>query len=488
MTNITIGLRSGVTLLLAGALWPATQVAAQAPETCADISPLAIVSASDDGSFDAEYGPDRVFDNDFDPDSRWSSEGAGKQLTLDLGEAQALREVGLAFYKGDERRTSFDLEASEDGESWTSLISGGQSTGQSTAIERFEVPETPARYLRLTGQGNEASGWNSLIEVQAYGCGSGEVAELSDGSDTARVANMSKTGLDLRIDVPPSENFDLTGWKLTLPADLDQDGKVDEISENELQGWSDDRFFYTDPVTGGMVFRTVPGGFTTSGSSYARSELREMIRRGDESISTRNDDGTPTANNWVFSSAPEEAQAMAGGVDGVMRATLAVNQVTRIGEAGKVGRVIIGQIHAKDDEPIRLYYRKLPGNKFGSIYFAHEAVGEDDVYVEMIGSRGNHAENPDDGIALDETFAYEIAVRGEERDGVVHPMLHVAITRDDGSRVEAEPYDMSESGYSVADDFMYFKAGAYSQNNTSDRPDRDFDQVTFFELDVEHGS
>jgi poly(beta-D-mannuronate) lyase len=486
MTNTTGLKRKGSALLIAGALWPAGAMA-QAPQDCDKVSPLAVVAASDDGSFDAEYGPERVFDNDFDPDSRWSSEGAGKQITLDLGAAQALRAVGLAFYKGDERRTGFDLEASEDGESWTSLIEGGQSGGATTAIERFEVPATPARYLRLTGQGNEASGWNSLIEVQAYGCGSGEVAELNDGSDTARVSNMSKTGLDLRIDVPPSENFDLSYWKLTLPADLDGDGKVDEISETDLAGFSDDRYFYTDPVTGGMVFRTVPGGVTTSGSSYARSELREMIRRGDESIPTRNDDGTPTANNWVFSSAPEEAQAMAGGVDGVMRATLAVNQVTRIGEAGKVGRVIIGQIHAKDDEPIRLYYRKLPGNKFGSIYFAHEAVDEADVFVEMIGDRGNHAENPDDGIALDETFAYEIAVRGEERDGVIHPVLHVSITRDDGTVIEAEPYDMSESGYSVADDFMYFKAGAYSQNNTSDRPDRDFDQVTFFDLDVEHG-
>ena len=114
-------------------------------------------------------------------------------------------------------------------------------------------------------------------------------------------------------------------------------------------------------------------------------------------------------------------------------------------------------------------------------------MDEADVFVEMIGERGNHAENPDDGIALDETFAYEIAVRGEERDGVIHPVLHVSITRDDGTVIEAEPYDMSESGYSVADDFMYFKAGAYSQNNTSDRPDRDFDQVTFFDLDVEHG-
>ena len=143
MTNTTGLKRKGSALLIAGALWPAGAMA-QAPQDCDKVSPLAVVAASDDGSFDAEYGPERVFDNDFDPDSRWSSEGAGKQITLDLGAAQALRAVGLAFYKGDERRTGFDLEASEDGESWTSLIEGGQSGGATTAIERFELPATQA--------------------------------------------------------------------------------------------------------------------------------------------------------------------------------------------------------------------------------------------------------------------------------------------------------------------------------------------------------
>ena len=37
-------------------------------------------------------------------------------------------------------------------------------------------------------------------------------------------------------------------------------------------------------------------------------------------------------------------------------ATLAVNHVTTTGEKYQIGRVIIGQIHAKDDEPVRLYY------------------------------------------------------------------------------------------------------------------------------------
>ncbi len=43
---------------------------------------------------------------------------------------------------------------------------------------------------------------------------------------------------------------------------------------------------------------------------------------------------------------------------------------------------------------------------------------------------------------------------------------------------------MSNSGYDVADDYMYFKAGVYNQNNTGDGDD--YVQATFYALDVTH--
>ena len=172
----------------------------------------------------------------------------------------------------------------------------------------------------------------------------------------------------------PGENFDLLGWYITTPADDNDDGKADSVYEQELAaGWTDKRYFYTDPVTGGMVFRTTPAGAKTSqNTSYTRTELRQRLRRGDDSSKVRETDEAPNKNNWVFSSAPLSARYHSAGVDGVMRATLAVNQVTRLGLNSQIGRVVIGQIHAKNDEPIRLYYRKLPGNKNGSIYFVHD--------------------------------------------------------------------------------------------------------------------
>ena len=157
-------------------------------------------------------------------------------------------------------------------------------------------------------------------------------------------------GDGLSSDLPPGGNFDLLGWYLNTPADDDRDGKSDRISEVKLaKGAIDERYFFTAD-DGGMVFRTTVAGARTSANTlYTRTELREMLRRGDTDIRTRNDDGSPNRNNWVFSSAPDKAQKAAGGVDGTLRATLAVNRVTTTGERHEVGRVVVGQIHAKDD-------------------------------------------------------------------------------------------------------------------------------------------
>ena len=281
--------------------------------------------------------------------------------------------------------------------------------------------------------------------------------------------------------LPPSGNFDLLGWYLNTPEDDGGDSRrIDEVDLDN--GFEDTNYFWT-AADGGMVFKATNAGATTSNSSFTRTELREMLRRGDTSISTRNSDGTPNLNNWVFSSAPQSAQDAAGAVDGVMKATLAVNAVTTAGNASRIGRVVVGQIHAKDDEPLRLYYRKLPGNTNGSIYAVHEPSGGSDTIYDIVGSSSNSAPNPSNGLALDELWSYEVVVVGNQ--------LTVTIRSGDltGPVLGTANIDMTSSGYDVADDFMYFKAGAYNQNNTTDGGiASEFVQATFYALDVTHGN
>jgi len=91
----------------------------------------------------------------------------------------------------------------------------------------------------------------------------------------------------------------------------------------------------------------------------------------------------------------------------------------------------------------------------------------------MIGSRSSNAPDPEDGIALGEKFSYEIKAIGNT--------LTVTIMREGKDDVVQE-VDMTDSGF--ADDWMYFKAGNYNQNNAGDADE--YAQVSFFALDVTH--
>ncbi len=280
------------------------------------------------------------------------------------------------------------------------------------------------------------------------------------------------------VTAAPSElGIELDDWYLSIPSDLDGNGKSDSIKETELvAGYSHPEYFYTS-ADGGIVMRSPSRGFKTStNTSYVRVELREMLRRGNTNIGSTQG---VNANNWVFGHAPTSAQANAGGINGELNVTLAVNEVTTNGENYQIGRVIIGQIHANDDEPIRLYYRKLPNNSKGAIYFAHEPRTGSEVYVEMIGSRDNTTSNPADGIALNEKFSYTI--------NASDALLTVTIAREGKDDVVAT-YNMTGSQYEDPDQYMYFKVGVYHLNNTSD-PSSDtgqFAQATFYEIRNSH--
>lgn len=272
--------------------------------------------------------------------------------------------------------------------------------------------------------------------------------------------------------LPPSKNFDLNSWSISIPSDEDGNGRADTVNEIDLSnGYVNPSYFYTN-AHGGMTFRAPINGVKTSkNTKYVRTELREMLRRGDKQYSTKG----VGPNNWVLSSAPLSEQKKAGAVDGKLTGTVAVDHVTTTGEKGKVGRVVFAQIHAKKDVPVRLFYRKLPNNSKGSLYMSHEPSGEKDIYFDLIGSRSSNLTNPDDGVLLGEKFSYEITVQGNR--------LNVSIMRQ-GHETVTQTVDMSNSGYDQAEQYVYFKAGAYLQDNTAN--DDDYAQVSYYALQNSH--
>ena len=311
----------------------------------------------------------------------------------------------------------------------------------------------------------------------------GDVAvPIDPNAKTGTVNPPPPTGFHLDPDKEPWENFDLSRWALDTPAPRPDDACKAERTEEDA--WETENplsaasrpFFFTH-TDGGMRFVTRIDGQTTSDScdsGFVRSELREMLRAGDTSIEDRG----VTKNNWALGYQPGDRDDW-GGYNGVMNGTLRVNKVTTTGSSSQVGRVIIGQIHAHQDEPLRLYYRHREGQPRGCIYFAHEIRSDDDVDFFMLGNE-SCSNAPSDGIALGELFSYKIKNDGAD--------ISVVIRRGDvgGPVIASLTINMNEldSGYDRSDEWMYFKAGAYTQNNSGD--DSDGDIVTFYRLAFAH--
>ncbi len=268
----------------------------------------------------------------------------------------------------------------------------------------------------------------------------------------------------------PSEILDLSYWKLNIPLDEDQNGKPDAVKVKELNsGFAHPDYFHVSD-DGGVVFSCpIQGPATTPNSKYMRTELREMLRGENKKIKTKS-----LGNNWVFSTAPEEDRKEAGATDGQMKATLAINHVTTTGIPKQVGTVTIGQIHANKSEPIKLFYRKLPEHKLGSVYYSHETTNGENINIPIIGSLKNKTES-DEGIALNEVFSYNIKVTGND--------LYVSLDRPNHPSI-SKYYDMSASGYDAGGQYQYFKAGVYNINNSGDP--NDYVQATFYDLKVTH--
>ena len=397
---------------------------------------------------------------------------------------------------------SDDVDLQNTGDTGGGYNVGWTANGEWLEYDIF-VPEsgTYSADVRLASSRNDAGSLDILIDGslkatadatntgnwQAWETTTVDLGSLSSGNHTLRLKinggnfninwielkeSGQTTGTGLNPNLAPGQNFDLFNWYLSVPTDTDNNGKADSIKTTSLTQYQDSDFFYT-ASDGGMVFKCPIDGYKTStNTSYTRVELREMV--------AGTTDTKALENNWAFSTNKDsDFLADIGAIDGTLKATLKVDHVTTSGSTSQRGRVIVGQIHAPKDEPIRLYYHKTPSNELGALYFAHEpetSTGLDEEYIYLYGnSRSSSMSNPTDGIALGEVFSYTINVTGN--------ILSVTIERD-GYPDKTETYDMRNSGYNESGQYMYFKAGVYNQNNTGDADD--YVQATFYNVELSH--
>lgn len=198
--------------------------------------------------------------------------------------------------------------------------------------------------------------------------------------------------------------LDFTGW--AIAGDTDAEGGFTGNAKTWYPVPLDQPWL---KVSGNVLTFTarVDGARTSSNTKYARSELREMIN------------GQKAA--WK----PSQG--------GTLMATCSVEEVP-VKADGNPGRLIIGQIHGKDDELCRLYYDD------GKLYFVNDKAG--DAQKETTFQLNNPL------IPIGAQFSYGIKVSGGKITVWLSPTWSVT-----------EPI----GPFWANDDLpaLYFKAGVY---------------------------
>lgn len=109
--------------------------------------------------------PARTIDNSFS--TRWANYGTGSWIKYDLGQAQTICSVDVAWYRGSSRAYNFVVSASLDGSTFTDVYSGKSS--KVSSLQRYDIPDTEAKFVRLTVNGNSANSWAEITEVDIFG-------------------------------------------------------------------------------------------------------------------------------------------------------------------------------------------------------------------------------------------------------------------------------------------------------------------------------
>jgi hypothetical protein len=273
-------------VLATGAVAVVVPATAQAADEQLTPAASAVTASTSD-----ENVPANAVDGDLG--TRWSGEGDGAWLQLDLGSAMTVSEIKLAAYKGTTRQNIFELQY-WDGSAWVTVYDG-ETSGTTTELESFGFEPVQTSKLRYLGHGYTGDGegdWNSLTEVEVWGTPDG------DGGDPG----------DAEI---PSDVLDLSDWKVTLPIGGDEDPT--EILQPDLDSYSHDPFFTVTEAGDAVQFRSPVNGVTTGGSSYPRSELREMESGGGDEIEWSSTSGTHTMTvEEAFTHLPEEKPHLVG--------------------------------------------------------------------------------------------------------------------------------------------------------------------------------
>lgn len=280
-------------------------------------------------------------------------------------------------------------------------------------------------------------------------------------------------GKNENIVFPSDVIYSLDKWKILLG-----DGTYKE----SLINYKKDHFFYVSSDSKGnwVVFKTPNAGVTSRTSKNTRTELHQK-------------------KYWT----PE--------IGGKLSGTLKIQHISTTGDATVPSSfsVVIGQIHSDEgheNEPLKIYYKKFPGHKKGSVFWNYEIntkgdnKGRFDFSTVVWGydwsvvgpNSTTNPKEPKDGIELGEEFTYEV--------NVFKGIMHLTFTSKNHKKVTfsknlllsdfASKKDIpqqvinlyslkrtvsEEKENAYSGELMYFKQGAYNQANGQSTKSKIFD-------------
>lgn len=231
----------------------------------------------------------------------------------------------------------------------------------------------------------------------------------------------------------PAQVLDLTNWKMTLP--IGAGSTPLEVLQPELNTYSHPKWF-TTWKNESVVFRCNAGGVTTSGSSYPRSEAREMKNSGATKADWSNASGTHT---------------LAG--------TLLLNRFTT-----KKPQMVVAQIHDPDDDVVMIRATKVSSTT--AKLEAEWSKGKD---------QGSEKVLLDSACPIGVKFSYSIVATP---DGIVVNYLKPGLS----------VWKTVKNPWKIVKSHLYFKYGCYLQSNENyDHPD-DYGVVVYYALKVTHAA
>ena len=189
-------------------------------------------------------------------------------------------------------------------------------------------------------------------------------------------------------------------------------------------------------------------------------------------------------------------------VESKLNATLKVMNVSTTGDArvASTFSVVVGQIHSADgheNEPLKIFYKKFPGHKKGSLFWNYEinTKGEDNSKrwdysypiwgydFSVVGTgKNSYPPEPEEGIALGEEFSYEVVVKngvmyltfssaGHETKTFTKNLIDsdFKTTSEIPKQVKELFFPIGQDGVersnAYADEGLFFKLGCYNQTN-----------------------